>query len=213
MYEAGVKSLYVNEDGVMFKSLKRDLRAFKKRDPAARNLWEVAFFYAGFHALLFHRVAHYLWRHGFYFVARGVSWLARFLTQIEIHPAARIGKGLVIDHGSGLVIGETTHIGDDVTLYHGVTLGGIAPATNSKSQVNHKRHPTLKDGVIVGAGAHILGNVTIGDFARVGAGSVVIHDVPASVTVVGVPARAVPQGGKAKDSRFDPYGIVRDGNR
>lgn len=190
----------------MFKSLIDDLRAFHARDPAARHLVEIFFLYAGFHAILIHRVAHFLWRLRLCFVARFLAWIGRFLTQIEIHPAAHLGRRLVIDHGSGLVIGETAHIGDDVTLYHGVTLGGIAPAVNSGLQKGRKRHPTLGDGVIVGAGAQILGAVTIGKNARIGAGSVVVVNVPEGATMVGVPARLVSKR-KGQDVSFDAYGM------
>ncbi len=171
----------------------RDLiRAARDRDPAARGvsgLLEVVLSYPGFHAVLLHRAAHALWRARLCFLARTVSQFARWLTGIEIHPGARIGSGLFIDHGMGVVIGETTIIGDNVTLYQGVTLGGSGKETG-------KRHPSLHDNVVVGAGASVLGNITVGRDVRVGAGSVVVKDVPDHCTVVGVPARVVRHKGE-----------------
>ncbi|MGY2947002.1 serine O-acetyltransferase [Thermostichus sp. MS-CIW-30] len=154
------------------------------RDPAARNRWEVIFTYPGVHALFLHRIAHWLWKQRWFFLARLLSFLARSFTLIEIHPAAKIGRRFFIDHGCGVVIGETAEIGDDVTLYHGVTLGGT-------SWSKGKRHPTLENGVIVGTGAKILGPVRIGEKARIGANAVVIQDVAPGMTVVGIPGRAV----------------------
>jgi serine O-acetyltransferase len=171
----------------------RDLiRAARDRDPAARGLaglFEVILSYPGFHAVLMHRAAHALWRGRLCFCARALSQFSRWLTGIEIHPGARIGSGLFIDHGMGVVIGETTIIGDNVTLYQGVTLGGSGKETG-------KRHPTLHDNVVVGAGASILGNISIGRDVRVGAGSVVVKPVPDHCTVVGVPARVVRHKGE-----------------
>ena len=164
--------------------LKEDVACVLTRDPAARGWLECLILYPGFHAILWHRIAHYLWIRKARTAARFVSWLARFLTNVDIHPAAVIGRRFFIDHGAGVVIGETAKIGDDVTLYHGVTLGGT-------SWRKGKRHPTLGDGVLVGAGAKILGPVTIGNGARVGANSVVIEDVADGATVVGIPARMV----------------------
>src|SRR5919109_1756231 len=155
----------------MFDRLRDDIRTVMERDPAARSSWEVLLCYPGVHALAFHRLAHRLWRAGWTTAARWVSHLGRFTTGIEIHPAARIGKGLFIDHGMGVVIGETAEIGEDVTLYQGVTLGGTGFATG-------KRHPTLEDDVVVGSGAKLLGPIRVGQGAKVGANSVVIHDVP-----------------------------------
>ncbi len=164
--------------------LAEDIRAVRDRDPAARGLLEVLFLYPGLHALLLHRVANRLWRAGLFFPARLVSQVNRAVTAIEIHPAARIGRRVFIDHGMGVVIGETAEIGDDVTLYQGVTLGGT-------SLKKTKRHPTLRDGVVVGAGAIILGAVTVGEKARIGAGAIVVRDVPPGATVVGMSGRVI----------------------
>lgn len=166
----------------LFASIRRDIEAARQRDPAATSTLEILLAYPGFHARQLHRLAHALHRRGVPVLPRLVSHLSRGLTGIEIHPAARIGEGFFVDHGMGVVIGETTIIGDDVTLYQGVTLGGV-----SLDRV--KRHPTLHDGVTVGAGSQILGPVEIGVAARVGAGSVVIESVPPATTVVGVPAK------------------------
>ena len=165
-------------------SLRDDIRAIFERDPAATNLVEVILAYPGLHALLFHRVAHWLHLLGVPVIPRLISHLARLLTGVEIHPGAKIGKGFFIDHGMGVVIGETAEIGDNVTLYQGVTLGGTGKQRG-------KRHPTLGNGVLVGVGAKILGAVTIGDSARIGAGAVVLRDVPPQATAVGVPAKVV----------------------
>lgn len=179
----------------------------KLRDPAARSRLEIIFSYPGFHILFFYRIAACLWRHRLYFLARWVSHWGRWLTGIEIHPAAKIGNRLFIDHGMGVVIGETAEIEDDVTLYHGVTLGGVAPSVNSSAQINRKRHPTLKDGAIIGAGAQILGAITVGKNARVGANAVVVHDVAEDTTVSGIPARAL-QKPKLVAHKFAAYGIT-----
>ncbi len=175
----------------MFKTLRADIRATIARDPAARGWLEVVLCYPGFQAMLFYRVSRRLWRWRLRLLARWISGLGRWMTGIEIHPGAVIGQRFFIDHGMGVVIGETAEIGDDVTLYHGVTLGGVAPSVDSDSQRNHKRHPTLEDGVIVGSGAQILGPITVGRQARVGANAVVTKEVPPGVTVVGIPARIV----------------------
>ncbi len=164
--------------------VREDVNCVFERDPAARNYWEVIFTYPGVHALFIYRVAHRLWRWGWCFGARFLSYLGRLFTLIEIHPAAQIGRRLFIDHGCGVVIGETAEVGDDVTLYHGVTLGGT---TWNKG----KRHPTLQDGVIVGTGAKVLGPITIGRGTRIGANAVVIQDVADDMTVVGIPGRMV----------------------
>ncbi|MBC6497916.1 MAG: serine O-acetyltransferase [Alphaproteobacteria bacterium GM7ARS4] len=185
-----------------------DLRAFCQRDPAARSRWHVFFLYPGFHALLLHRMAHRLWGWGLHFLARLLSYMNRFVTHIEIHPAARLGEGLVIDHGAGLVIGETVEIGRHCTLYQGVTLGGLSPSIDSKAQVSVKRHPTLGDYVIVGSGAQVLGPLMVGNGARIGANAVVITHVKAGQTVVGIPARTV--GGRKNTEQapdFVPYGL------
>ena len=173
----------------MFESVARDLDAVLERDPAARSRLEVALCYPGFHALLLHRVANALWRARWRFSARFMSMFGRWMTGIEIHPGATIGSGFFIDHGMGVVIGETAEIGDNVTLYQGVTLGGISPAVNSAAQVNVKRHPTLENDVIVGAGAAVLGAIRVGAGARVGSNAVVTRDVASGATVVGIPAR------------------------
>lgn len=168
----------------LLQSMRRDVEAALERDPAARSAWEVVLTYPGFHARQIHRLAHTLHRAGLRLPARVVSAIGRLVTGIEIHPGAEIGEGLFIDHGMGVVIGETAEIGDDVTLYQGVTLGGT-------SRLREKRHPTLRDGVVVGAHAQLIGAIEIGEGARVGAGSVVISDVPPYSTVVGVPGRSV----------------------
>src|SRR5512144_1148405 len=168
----------------MFAALKQDIKAVFDRDPAARSVPEVIFCYPGLHALWFHRVAHWFWKHEFYFIGRFISHLGRFFTGIEIHPGATIGQGCFIDHGVGVVIGETAEIGDNVTLYHGVTLGGV-------SWEKVKRHPTIEDNVVIGSGAKVLGPFTVGKGSRIGSNSVVVKEVPAHSTVVGVPGRIV----------------------
>ncbi len=161
-----------------------DAKNIRDKDPAARNVAEVIILYPGFHVLVTHRIAHFLYRHRLFFCARLVSQLSRHFTGIEIHPGARIGRKLFIDHGMGIVFGETTEIGDNCTIYHGVTLGGTGKQTG-------KRHPTLGDNVLIGAGAKVLGPVHIGDNVRIGAGSVVLENIPANATAVGVPAEVV----------------------
>ncbi len=168
----------------MFARLKQDIKAVFERDPAARSALEVVFCYPGLHALWFHRVAHWFWKHEFYFVGRFTSHLGRFFTGIEIHPGATIGKGFFIDHGMGVVIGETAEIGDNVTLYHGVTLGGV-------SWEKVKRHPTIEDNVVIGSGAKVLGPFSVGKGSKIGSNSVVVKEVPANSTVVGIPGRVV----------------------
>jgi len=195
----------------MFKHISNDIAAVMERDPAARSKFEVALLYSGFHAVVFHRVAHSLWNRDWRITARFISQFSRFATGIEIHPAAVIGSKLFIDHGMGVVIGETAEIGDNVTLYHDVTLGGVSPSVDSDSQRNVKRHPTLGDNVIVGSGAQILGPITVGRCARVGANSVVVKEVPERVTVVGSPARAVKSASRPLgEERFAAYGIGSD---
>lgn len=191
----------------MFAKLAADLRAIKHRDPAFGGYLTAPFIYPSFQVLLAHRLANPLWRLGLRFIARFIMQFARWFTGIEIHPGATIGPGLFIDHGMGVVIGETAHIGRDVTLYHGVTLGGVMPAIGAAEQRCVKRHPTLKDYVIVGAGAQILGAITIGKCARVGGNSVVTKDVPDSMTVVGVPARPIPQKHNAEEG-FAAYALT-----
>jgi serine O-acetyltransferase len=197
----------------MFDLLREDIRCVFDRDPAARSAFEVLTTYPGVHALLFHRLAHRLWRADLRWVARVVSALSRWLTGIEIHPGARIGRRFFIDHGMGVVIGETAEIGDDCTLYHGVTLGGT-------SWEKGKRHPTLKNNVVVGAGAKVLGPITLGEGVRVGSNAVVVKDVAEGATVVGVPGRVVNapissaadqrRHATAKKLGFDAYGATRD---
>lgn len=168
----------------MFQTLREDIHTVFTKDPAARSVAEVLFCYPGLHALWMHRIAHYLWRHRLFFLGRLVSHFSRFLTSIEIHPGAKIGRRFFIDHGAGVVIGETTEIGDDVLLYQGVVLGGT---TLEKK----KRHPTVGNDVVIGTGAVALGAITIGDGARIGSGSVVVDSVPPGATVVGIPGRVV----------------------
>jgi len=194
----------------MFANLIDDIDGMMSRDPAARSRLEVFLCYPGLHAVLLHRLARWMWVRNWRIFARILSQLGRFLTGIEIHPGATIGKRLFIDHAMGVVIGETAEIGDDVTLYHDVTLGGVSPSVNSDSQRQQKRHPTLKNDVIVGSGAQILGPIIVGAGARVGANAVVTKDVSECVTVVGVPARVVVSRAKTKDSVFSPYGIPMD---
>ena len=175
----------------MFKRINEDIEAVMERDPAVRSRLEVVLAYPGFHAVLWYRLAHGAWRRNWRLTGRILSNVGRFLTGIEIHPGARIGRRFFIDHGMGVVIGETSEIGDNVTLYHDVTLGGVAPAVDSSAQIDQKRHPTLDDDVIVGSGAQILGPIRIGVGARVGANSVVVKDVPPEATAVGIPAKIV----------------------
>lgn len=168
----------------MFRSIREDVASVFERDPAAKSVLEVLLCYSGLHALWFYRVNHWLWNHRIRLLARWLSQVARLLTAIEIHPGAQIGRRLFIDHGMGVVVGETAVIGDDVTLYQGVTLGGTGKEKG-------KRHPTIGNGVVIGAGAKILGNIRIGDDCRVGAGSVVLRDVPEHSTIVGVPGHII----------------------
>ena len=195
----------------MFSRIREDLQSIRERDPAARSAWEVLTCYPGLHALWGHRISHWLWTHGLKWLARFNSHIARWLTGIEIHPGAKIGRRFFIDHGMGVVIGETAEIGDDVTLYHGVTLGGV-------SWNQGKRHPTLGNNVVIGAGAKVLGPFLVGDGARVGSNSVVVKEVPAGATVVGIPARVVQEAVAPSDKMvamaekmgFDAYGLTRD---
>jgi len=188
----------------MFTRLREDIAVVFERDPAARTTWEVLTCYPGLHAILFHRLSHALWIAGLKWMARFVSHVARWLTGIEIHPGATIGRRFFIDHGMGVVIGETSEIGDDCTLYHAVTLGGT---TWNKG----KRHPTLRNNVVVGAGAKILGPITIGAAAKVGSNAVVVKDVPDAATVVGIPARVVGEATTGADG-FAAYAVSRDMN-
>ena len=182
----------------MFERLREDIQCVFERDPAARNTWEVLTCYPGFHAVLFHRMSSWLWRIRLFWVARFLSAVGRWLTGIEIHPGATIGRRFFIDHGMGVVIGETAEIGDDCTLYHGVTLGGT-------SWQEGKRHPTLERGVVVGAGAKILGPITGGACAKVGSNAVVVRDVAAHTTVVGIPARRVESRTAGREDLFSAY--------
>jgi len=177
------------EEFGLIRQIQKDIHAIKERDPAARNSLEVLLLYAGLHALILHRPAHYLYKKKAYFLARLISQSSRFITGIEIHPGAKIGSGVLIDHGSGVVIGETAEVGDNCTIYQGVTLGGTGKEKG-------KRHPTLGNGVMVGSGAKILGPFTVGDGARVAANAVVLQSLPPEATAVGVPARIVRVGGK-----------------
>ena len=172
----------------MFDRLKSEIQAIKEKDPAARSTLEIFLCYPGFYALLMHRVSHYLWNHSFKLLARMNSNLARFLTGIEIHPGATFGKRVFIDHGMGVVVGETAEVGDDVLIYQGVILGGT-------STEKTKRHPTVEKGVIIGAGAKVMGNITIGEYSKIGTGAVVLKDVPSQSTCVGVPGRIVKRKG------------------
>lgn len=192
----------------MWRNFIAELDAVIARDPAAKSRLEVILCYPSVQAMLFYRLSSRLWRWRLYLLGRWISQIARFLTGIEIHPGAQIGQRFFVDHGMGVVIGETAVLGDDVTLYHDVTLGGVSPSENSDMQRSLKRHPTLRDGVIVGSGAQILGDITLGCNVRVGANSVVLKDVPDHTTVVGIPARVV--GGAKECGDFVPYGTDRN---
>lgn len=186
----------------MFAQIRRDIKAVLDRDPAARNGVEVLLCYPGFHAVVIHRLAHWLWVRRRFLLARLISQLARNLTGIEIHPGAKIGQGLFIDHGMGVVIGETAEVGDNVTIYQGATLGGTGKEKG-------KRHPTVGDNVVISAGAKVLGGFTVGDNAKIGAGAVVVRPVPANTTVVGVPGRVVVYNGVRVGHELD-HGNVPD---
>ena len=187
----------------MFRHLREDIASVFDRDPAARTTWEVLTCYPGLHALLFHRLGHWFWGHGLRWLGRLTSHVGRWLTGIEIHPGAKIGRRVFIDHGMGVVIGETAEIGEDTTLYHGVTLGGT---TWNKG----KRHPTLGKNVVVGAGAKILGPIRVGDGAKIGSNAVVVKDVPEGATVVGIPGRIVDAGPTKEGARFAAYAVVQN---
>jgi len=182
------------------------LQSIIDRDPAAKSKLSLILTYPGVKAIFFHRIANFFSVAKFDLIARIISQFSRFLTGIEIHPKAKIGKNLFIDHGMGVVIGETSDVGDNVTIYHMATLGGIAPSINSNDQRNIKRHPTIKDSVVIGSGAQVLGPVTVGKFAKIGANAVVTKDVPEKAVMVGIPAKNV---GVADDD-FKPYGITAD---
>lgn len=191
---------------MLLKNLREEIDATLARDPAARSRLEVVLCYPGFHALVWHRLAHWLWQRGWLLAGRFVSHIGRMLTGIEIHPAAQIGKRVFIDHGMGVVIGETTEVGDDVTLYQGVTLGGTSLTRGAK------RHPTIGNGVIVSSGAQVLGPFRVGDGARIGAQAVVLSEVPDGATMVGIPARPVARRSPSTQSEptFQPYAVCGD---
>ncbi|MFM1912135.1 MAG: Serine acetyltransferase [Pseudomonadota bacterium] len=185
----------------MFKHIKEDISVVFERDPAARTHWEIITTYPGVHALIVHRLAHWVWGKRFFWIARFISHIGRWLTGIEIHPGATIGRRVFIDHGMGVVIGETAVIGDDCTLYHGVTLGGT-------SWNKGKRHPTLEQGVVIGAGAKVLGPIIIGKGAKIGSNAVVVKDVPENATAVGIPARILEQEtNKQRDEMAEKIGF------
>ena len=182
------------------------LQSIIDRDPAAKSKLIIILTYPGVKAIFFYKIANFFSLAKFHLVAKIISQLARFLTGIEIHPAARIGKNLFIDHGMGVVIGETSEIGDNVTIYHGVTLGGISPSVNSDQQRNIKRHPTIQDKVIIGSGAQILGPITLGRNSKIGSNAVVTNDVPENAIMVGIPARNI---GVSTDE-FKPYAVTEE---
>tara|TARA_B100000678_G_scaffold271272_1_gene259800 strand:+ start:202 stop:783 length:582 start_codon:yes stop_codon:yes gene_type:complete len=188
------------------------LESIIKRDPAAKSKLSIILTYPGAKAVFFHKIANFFAIAKFHLVARIISQFSRFLTGIEIHPRANIGKNLFIDHGMGVVIGETSEIGDNVTIYHMATLGGISPSVNSNEQRNVKRHPTLKDNVVVGSGAQILGPVTVGKNAKIGANAVVTKDVPENAVMVGIPAKNVGET-SGSDENFKPYGITPESDK
>ena len=187
------------------KNFFKEIDSIIERDPAAGSRLGVIFLYPSFHVMFFYKIGNILWRYNLKFLARLIMHFARIFTGIEIHPAAKIGSNFFMDHGLGIVIGETTEIGENVTIYQGVTLGGIMPSVESDLQRNQKRHPTVGNNVIIGSGAQILGAINIGDDARIGANSVVSRDVPANVTVAGVPAREFSRS--AKKETFKPYAV------
>lgn len=195
----------------MFKHIKEDISVVFERDPAARTHWEIITTYPGVHALIIHRLSHWLWQKRFFWIARFISHIGRWLTGIEIHPGATIGRRVFIDHGMGVVIGETAVIGDNCTLYHGVTLGGT-------SWNKGKRHPTLEEGVVIGAGAKVLGPIIVGKGAKIGSNAVVVKDVPADATAVGIPARILDQetesqrGTMAEKMGFSAYAVSDNAN-
>ena len=188
------------------------LESIKKRDPAAKSIIGIILTYPGVKAVFLHKVSHFFHLAGFELVSRIISQITRFFTGVEIHPGAKIGKNLFIDHGMGVVIGETSVIGDNVTIYHMVTLGGISPSINSNDQRNSKRHPTLMDNVVVGSGAQILGPVIIGKNAKIGANAVVTKNVHENSVMVGIPAKNVAQN-ISEDKTFKPYGITSESDQ
>ena len=180
------------------------LESIKSRDPAAKSIISIILTYPGVKAVFFHKISNFFYIAGFDLIARIISQTSRFFTGIEIHPGAKIGKNLFIDHGMGVVIGETSKIGNNVTIYHAVTLGGISPSINSENQRNEKRHPTIGDDVVIGSGAQIIGPVLVGNNARIAANAVVVNNVSENTTMVGVPAKAIKVGNKGT---FKPYGV------
>ena len=190
--------------------MKDFLQSIIDRDPAAKSKLSVVLTYPGVKAVFFHQISHFFCVAKFDLVARIISQFSRFLTGIEIHPKAKIGKNLFIDHGMGVVIGETSEIGDNVTIYHSVTLGGISPSINSEEQRDVKRHPTLKNNVVVGSGAQVLGPVVVEENAKIGANAVVTKDVPENAVMVGIPAKNI--GAAPTDKKFRPYGIAPGGD-
>ena len=192
----------------MFKNLIQEIDSIIERDPAAGSRFGVVFLYPSFHVMAFYKIGNIFWRYNLKFISRLIMHLARIFTGIEIHPAAKIGSNFFMDHGLGIVIGETTEIGDNVTIYKGVTLGGIMPSVESDLQRNQKRHPTIGNNVIIGSGAQILGPINVGDNARIGANSVVSKDVPSDVTVAGIPARVFAKS--TKSDKFLAYAISKN---
>ena len=187
------------------KKIIEEIDSIIERDPAAGSRLGVVFLYPSFHVMIFYKIANIFWRYNLKFISRLLMQLARMLTGIEIHPAAKIGHNFFMDHGLGIVIGETAEVGENVTIYQGVTLGGVMPSIESDAQRNQKRHPTIGNHVIIGSGAQILGPINIGDYARVGANSVVSKDVPSNVTVAGVPAREFSKSSKLE--KFKAYAV------
>ena len=187
------------------KKFLKEIDTIIERDPAAESRLGVIFLYPSFHIMIFYKLANTLWRYNLRFIARLIMQIGRMLTGIEIHPAAKIGCNFFMDHGLGIVIGETTEIGENVTIYQGVTLGGVMPSIESESQRNQKRHPTIGNNVIIGSGAQILGPIKVGDYARIGANSVVSKNVPSNVTVAGVPAREFSKSSKLE--KFKAYAV------
>ena len=184
--------------------MKNFLKSIKSRDPAAKSLVSIVLTYPGVKAVFFHKVSNFFYLAGFDLVSRIISQTIRFFTGIEIHPGAKIGKNLFIDHGMGVVIGETSEIGNNVTIYHAVTLGGISPSIDSENQRNEKRHPTIEDDVVIGSGAQIIGPIKVGKGARIAANAVVVNNVPENATMIGIPAKAIKVGNKGS---FRPYGV------